>query len=190
VLVAEIFLDSETAEFRGVRATARVGPNELTLADLPLADCASQFFESLMEGKGYGKANRWMGRAELLLAEVDRLLQQRDRLLAKLEAAYADLDVANTRLAQLQAAYDQLRSERYETKRWTTPSMLVAIATLIVTVISVLPLDAETGHDSIDVQLDAAVVAAQQLIQDCDDTTIHVDVQAPAPPPPTIPETK
>lgn len=186
LLILTIVLDSETAEYRDHDVEALIGGHELPMVKSTLRTSLSGFFEQLLSSKGYGRGNRWLGTAERLLEEVDKLLQQKDLLLAKLERAYGDLDVANTRLTQLQAAYEQLRSERYESKKWTTPSMLVAIATLLVTLMSVLPIGAsdDSNDDGVNQRIEAITAISEQLIAECGDTNVTINL-----PPAPLPET-
>lgn len=107
----------------------------------------------------------WLRSSERLLGQLEDLLADRDRLLRALAKAYDDLDVAEARIAQLEAARDQLRNERYGVKSWVTPEMIVMIATLVVTCLGVLPSDAI--EVTVENQITNTQIVARQVIDDC-----------------------
>jgi hypothetical protein len=115
--------------------------------------------------------NRWLLSSERLLGAIEELLGVRDELEHRLKRAYGDLDVARARIAQLEAARDQLREERYGVKEWTTPTMIVGIASLVATAITTLPVfglgaGADDG-DRVTNNITNVYNISQEVLEDC-----------------------
>lgn len=132
-------------------------------------------------------SERWQRSTERLLGRIEELLSDRDRLEQRLVHVYRDLDVANARIVQLEAARDQLREERYGVKQWTSPSMLVAIATLIATIFAGIPAwtadeDEPTvvnNNTAVTNLIEETVHVAYEVIVDCGGATPTIDPPLP-----------